>query len=393
MLVYANVPFKNGTTESFAAAFAEAVASATRDVSGTQADGASNATTANLPPATLLVSSQVKVMRASLRGVDFAVACAGSKDCASIAELIASSGYADAFKLRLQQIGALPFGVTMDPLYVDATARVLDPAPPPPMISPPQPPNFSSKKNEVWGVPTFAAVIVACFIAVAFCMSCALLIDYNRERDEVRELSLDGPLQTDLEALADTNKSSAVMEWISKAKFKRAAAPNSKPKGNSNSISQMSGHPVNALALQAIAKKMEIAAGLPSPHIAGGGMPSPTRQVVVIPSDARIGREHRWDDSAVDAEMAAQASTQALAASDRAYSQPGVVDAKALARRAEECNIAAPAQIAIAAAAQTQSGDEFAIPIPTESKKGQRRKHLTVEDMGDLSSSDEDDSS
>ena len=79
----------------------------------------------------------------------------------------------------------------------------------------------------------------------------------------------------------------------------------------------------------------------------------------------------------------------AVAASDRAYSQPGVVDAKALARRAEECS--APAQIAIAAAAQTQSGDEFAIPIPTESKKGQRRKHLTVEDMGDLSSSDEDD--
>ena len=109
-------------------------------------------------------------------------------------------------------------------------------------------------------------------------------------------------------------------------------------------------------------------------------MPSPTRQVVVIPS-----ADARWDDSAVDAEMLA------VAASDRAYSQPGVVDAKALARRAEECNIAAPAQIAIAAAAQTQSGDEFAIPIPTESKKGQRRKHLTVEDMGDLSSSDEDD--
>ena len=113
-------------------------------------------------------------------------------------------------------------------------------------------------------------------------------------------------------------------------------------------------------------------------------MPSPTRQVAVIPSDAR------WDDSAVDAEMA---STQALAASDRVtYSQPGVVDAKALARRAEECNIAAPA-IAAAAAQTKQSGDEFAIPIPTESKKGQRRKHLTVEDMGDLSSSDDEDDS
>ena len=345
VLAFADITLDSNVPSSFADAFANSVATA----SGNNTERA-------------LETSDVKVLRLSGSGVDFAAACSDRGACVSLVELLGSTKYSTALTRQLQRLGILPFGSESVALRVDASQRTLEAAPPPPRRLAPPPPSLPRKEDNFWGVSRFAAITAASCIGLGLCVLGACMLD-RKKHVQGMELSQynGGGLLGDAEALKVSSKSK---RSDASAKHLDAAKAWARRNAKKEESSDVDG--ANALSV-VVVKPPERMHGSPRGH-------SAATVVSALP---------RWDT--VDDDGNDATTHTALEPYD--YAQPGKMDRKKLVERAEACG--ADAAAVAEAVPDHNAPPQFSIPVPAGALSG--GKHLTVYDLGEMSSSSSDD--